>query len=393
MAHTSRRRSSRSVANDELIRRAIVDEIAAVGIDSLGPTGVARRAGLTTGAVYSRYESVPEMAVDAWVGTVGADHLALLDAVVGPVLAGDQPDALDGSVTALVAPTADTLAAVEIVAAARRVDELDEVVGEDMGQWMQRWGVVGNAGDAVTRATGAFTLAATWGVVLYQLAGVSVDDWAVSFRWAERAARTEPGPVGRSGSLGVPEPLVSTGDEVRDRLVTATMEVIGRVGLERTSVARIARRASLSQGVIYASHGSKEDLLADTVKVVLIDGLASAERDSLANRPDEDPLTRVAATLSGYLTAERSAWRHLRLEAHLSARHHPAVGDALRSAFDEALTTYPLAAGLDPATGEAVGPLLRYLAAVTLGMCLVDHYAGPLDALPWDQVVRSFGAA
>ena len=64
--------------------------------------------------------------------------------------------------------------------------------------------------------------------------------------------------------------MVSTGDEVRDRLVTATMEVIGRVGLERTSVARIARRASLSQGVIYASHGSKEDLLADTVKVVLL---------------------------------------------------------------------------------------------------------------------------
>ncbi len=390
MAQVSRRRSLRSVTNDAVIRRAVIDEIAHGGIDALGPTGVARRAGLTTGAVYSRYESVPEMAVDAWVEDLGVHYLALLDRVVGAVLAGDQTLVLERSMVALANPSADTLAAVEIVAAARRIDELDEVVGEDLGRWMSRRHLTGEGVDPLDRATGLFTLAATWGVTLFSLAGVSGGDWSESFRWATAAARAGAPAAGPPPPVVAPEPTVTTGDEVRDRLLTATMDVIARVGLERTTISRIARRAQLSQGVIYGGHGSKEELLADTVRVLLIDGLASAERLALADRPEDDPLSRVAATMAAYLAPDRMAWRHLRLEAHLSARHHPAVADALRNAFDEALVTYPEAAGLDPDLRQAVTPLLRYLAAVTLGMGLVDHYAGPLGDLPWDQVLRSF---
>ena len=62
-----RRRTARSLANDVIVRQAVVEEIVASGVDSVGPTAVARRAGFTTGAVYGRYENSIEMVVDTWL--------------------------------------------------------------------------------------------------------------------------------------------------------------------------------------------------------------------------------------------------------------------------------------------------------------------------------------
>ena len=57
----------RRAGNDERIRDAALAEALALGPDRLGPTAVARRAGLSTGAVYARYEDHAELLVDLWV--------------------------------------------------------------------------------------------------------------------------------------------------------------------------------------------------------------------------------------------------------------------------------------------------------------------------------------
>ena len=61
-----RRRSESSQLNDELILDAAMHAIEADGVDRLGMSAVARRAGLSTGALYGRYESGGERAAAVW---------------------------------------------------------------------------------------------------------------------------------------------------------------------------------------------------------------------------------------------------------------------------------------------------------------------------------------
>ena len=88
----SRRRSLSSQQNDVKILDAALREVDAVGVDGLGMTSVARRAGLTTGALYGRYESSGEVAAALWTTVVRERHFALLDTAVA-ALVDDGPSA------------------------------------------------------------------------------------------------------------------------------------------------------------------------------------------------------------------------------------------------------------------------------------------------------------
>lgn len=61
---------------DRLLRAAI-DEFVAKGLDKAGVAAIARRAGVTTGAIYSRWSGKKEMMLDA-VDEVMSHHLARL---------------------------------------------------------------------------------------------------------------------------------------------------------------------------------------------------------------------------------------------------------------------------------------------------------------------------
>lgn len=389
MEASARRRSSRSVANDAIIRAAIVDEIAVVGVDVLGPTGVARRAGLTTGAVYGRYESVPEMLVDVWITDLRDPHVHDLNRLISAMDQSGDPTDMVEVVTNLASPSTQTRAAVELLTAAHRIDELDEVIGDDVAQWRQVWGI--GTGDDDRDARVLWTLAAAWGVVLFALAGLPDPGWQRSFRWAHRAART-PYVAGHApGPVEVPDLQVDTGDEMRDQLLTATMEVISRVGLERTTTSRIARRAELGQNWIYAGYASKEDLLVDTLAVLLNKVLAQSEREVLAAAPLDDRLAGVARSVTTYLAPSLRSWRILRLEAHLAARHRPRAAAVLVEGFEESLRTYPAATGLvEPERIAGIQPLLRYFVASVLGVGLVDSLFGSLQDVDWRPAIGTF---
>jgi len=397
MAPGARRRSARSLANDAIVRAAIVDEIAAVGIDVLGPTGVARRAGLTTGAVYGRYESVPEMAVDVWINELRDPHVHTLTQMLAVMSdPGDPADPADAAAMAalvgqLADPSPHTRAAVEILAVAHRIDELDEVISDDIAQWRLAWGV-GTGADINTRVL--WSLAGAWGVALYGLAGLPDPGWQESFRWARRAFHAPYEVDGPPDPPEVTDLVVDTGDEVRDRLLTATMEVISRVGLERTTTSRIARRAGLGQNWIYAGYSSKEDLLVDTQAVLLNSVLAQSERKDLAAGSPDDRLVSVARSVTAYLHPARHQWRMLRLETHLAARHRPRAASVLFEGFDQSLRTYPAATGLvHPDMVARIQPMLRYFAAAVLGVGLVDSVLGPLQDVDWRPAICSFGTA
>ena len=54
--------------------------------------------------------------------------------------------------------------------------------------------------------------------------------------------------------------------EQRERILIATIECIGRMGMQRTSIAEIRRQAELSAGALYVHFRNKEEIIAEALK-------------------------------------------------------------------------------------------------------------------------------
>ena len=103
-------------------------------------SAVARRAGLTTGALYGRYENVNELAAAVWTARVRDTHFALLDRAVRSLVDGDASVPIVEVITELMAPSRTTMAAARALRDPRRIDELEEVVTPDVESWLKGWG-------------------------------------------------------------------------------------------------------------------------------------------------------------------------------------------------------------------------------------------------------------
>ncbi|MEY4656106.1 MAG: hypothetical protein RL073_333, partial [Actinomycetota bacterium] len=65
--------SQRSTRNAAAVLKAITQESIANGLDGIVASSVAKRAGLTTGAIYSRFENSDEMLVALWENVVAPE--------------------------------------------------------------------------------------------------------------------------------------------------------------------------------------------------------------------------------------------------------------------------------------------------------------------------------
>ena len=137
----------------------------------------------------------------------------------------------------------------------------------------------------------------------------------------------------------------ATGDPVQDALIDAVAAVIARVGLERATGSRIARRANLTSGAIYGRYTTKEDLLDQAIVTLLANRFTD---DLMANSytfTAADPGSATARIVGGYLSQPREQWRRFRIETQLAARHHPRIAATVNRVQEDALREYLEALG------------------------------------------------
>ncbi|MDP4642001.1 MAG: TetR/AcrR family transcriptional regulator [Ilumatobacteraceae bacterium] len=121
-----RQRTKTQQQNAEKLLDAMVAETIEVGLDNLQSGRVAKAAGLTTGALYSRYENADEMLIALWQHRVCVPFLQHLRDVVGYVQ-GTLP--LQHPVTrAVEKPTPLLRLGAEFLVVAQRNDTLSEVI-------------------------------------------------------------------------------------------------------------------------------------------------------------------------------------------------------------------------------------------------------------------------
>ena len=71
--------SERSTRNAAAVMKALTQEAIDRGLDGIATSSIAKRAGLTTGAVYSRYENNDEMLIALWESVLGVRGVRLAD--------------------------------------------------------------------------------------------------------------------------------------------------------------------------------------------------------------------------------------------------------------------------------------------------------------------------
>jgi AcrR family transcriptional regulator len=320
-----RRRTAKAFANDEAIRAAAIEVMIDSGWDAMTFSEVARRAKLTVGAVYGRAESKAELGADLWTSTLHPALSAHLSDLTESIASAKS----SGVMTAMASwsrPSGALQAAVALSIAALFDDDLREVIGRDMAELLDNHcGVSGNRTGA-SAAAAALTIGSAFGRVLGAAPGglstapsKGMAQREIDMSFARGRARALP----RGPEIDFMR-MPSTNDPHLDLLQMAALDVIGRVGYRRATVARICRVAQVSSGSMFARFDSKADLVVSAASSMLV----TQREQSRALRDvgkDSGPAVAQAMLLRAFLDPRAREQRALRLELSRVARHEPVL--------------------------------------------------------------------
>jgi AcrR family transcriptional regulator len=305
-----------------------IQEIVDAGPDRVGFTAIARRAQMSTGALYARYENADELLIDVWLHSCLPVLRTLVEEMVEAVR---EPSGQAGLALTARINTLDPVlvAAVRILAVARRNDTIREVVEPSFLETLARG----------TREIPAlpFLAAHVFGYVLgISGTGLVHLDWygplsvaAALVRRAEAAA------VDTTGSFWAETPVEPVGDEIDQRLFAAVSDVIGQVGVDRATVSRIARKAQVNPASIYMRYEDKDALVVRTVTLIA-EMSVERNREIVGTVSGMEQVSRGIEMFRGNASDEYASVRRLRLETMVAAGSHEEIREVVRRTYVEA---------------------------------------------------------
>lgn len=376
----SRARTASAIRRDQEILDAALADIATSGLDALSMHSIARRVGITAGAVYARHETPDELAVAVWDERCREPFMALLSRCIA---VADGVEDGQGLVEAALDVDDAVRVGLEFVALAHRRPELSELIAPDIESRLA-WSVR----PPRQKARLAFLIGIVWGIVLHDnVSGENADIWRIAMTLINRAIATDHdlGDEEWRPELGE-EISACTGDPLRDALIDSTRSVIGQIGLQSTTVSRIGRRAGLSAGAVYARYASKDDLLIDAMRVLLDEAISDNRpvTDRTVNRVEMGNVAAHLLTRGG--GDRRRPWLRFRLEAYIAASHRrdlAAVLDELHNAGRQRYHVMLAPAGVTPGVADLVAIVGR---AIPLGLAVLDTYVDDLDSIDFRHV-------
>jgi AcrR family transcriptional regulator len=337
-------RSGARLPKSEATRLKLLDcaaeEILELGPDRIGFTSIARRAELSTGALYARYENVDELLLEVWMHRGLPTLRRLVADMEESLVLPAGKDARQRIAQQLRKPDPDLALLTKLLMIARR----NEAVGEF---------VIPSTVDVVEKARAStpafdFYLGQILGITMgVQSTGFTGLDWlapvnivASSVRDAVVAVKIDP------SSPAIPETGTS-GPELDDtdaRLFSAVTRVISRVGVDNATVSRIARHADINPASIYLRYEDKEALLAACIAHTMASTYSENERLVAHYTQDVDSQKGQGANRYGVImfrgnqSEDHKEMRRLRLETIFGAAHHADLKKITHDTFMEILT-------------------------------------------------------
>lgn len=186
------------------------------------------------------------------------------------------------------------------------------------------------------------------------------------------------GPLGPKAVPAVGRRLTPKGAATRARILELATEAFATDGYAVTSVRTVAVRAGITTGAVYASFGSKANLLLEAVRESILVGLEDVPPDVL-----ERPLPDIVAwEFERSETPARVRQRKLLIEAAVAATTDPEIADALGELvgarlddWAQALREWQRESRVDPAADMRA--LTAVSMAIDLGMGILDQLRVP----------------
>lgn len=369
MPHSGSRLPKSEATRQRLLDCAVA-EIVESGPDRIGFTAIAKRADMSTGALYARYENGDELVIDIWHERALPALCVLADNIVEACVGQERKEARRRLISTMNSRDPESMAAVLILVAARRNEVLHEVVAPSVSSLYDRtakeFPVVG------------IMLAHFLGeLLLIRGANLQNVDWSGVVGMLCHAAKT-------SLAHPIDVPLVDVTfpnlvfpelDEFDTALFTAVSDVIGRVGVENATISRIARKAAVNPASIYLRYADKNELLSRAVEIVL-DAVAhgnDALNEGFVN--NESVLSQSISMWHARAGKEYESVRNLRLELMSAAGQHESLSKVMAAKYAEMEKNDLAEMGFGDANADPfVRPFTLFNRALFFGQAILLSY-------------------
>lgn len=322
--------------NDRAIRDAAVRLLAERGWRSMTTTEVGLQAGLTHGAVYERFRNKQQLALTVWDEELSPTLVGELDSLWA---AGDMTG-LHRSLASFWTPSPQLRAAVELLLAAEFDPDLRQGVREPIAA------LLAARLDSVTPRSAVVDL--TLAIAALGLVMASdrpwVPDTSVDYPVSWLLAGIEGLDLDVPGADVTPiyllEPMIDSGDERMDRVMEATVAVVGERGYDNAFLRDIAIKAGYSTRAVTRNFQHKIDLMAATLRWQHRRGLAGLH-DYLQRAGKEiGPGQAEAAAWRWHLSPELAHARTMLIEANRLQTTERSCWEAMVPAEVEAVEGY-----------------------------------------------------
>ena len=396
------RRRADAARNDQLLWDTGLQLLCEKGPDRLSALDLARTAGLTTGAVYARYENNEEILVGLWQNRIAGPLREFLELAVSTMTAAPftETESLRSLTRLVVDLPAPLRAGVSMLIATPRIQELNEVIIPEMRSWLNSLGASDDVDDVASLKV-MCAASAAMGLIYFAAADMlppeDVPRAVIGTQYANQVEGLEK-ELKRFPSVEATTPfnyVVSSDDPTRDALVNAAAQVIARSGVERATTQRIARAADLPPSALFAAYQNRDALFED-VAVKLLEEIYAQSRYSAihgtepSSESDEGPatafddprlqmfrlsmITSVARNSLGLLGPIGKSHRRLRLEFQLAAIHDDRFQRELRRVDRRTVTAsgtfHRRLFGFDEDLGRRIS---RYLRMLSQGGMLLEE--------------------
>lgn len=386
--------SQRTNANTVRVLKAIMRNASELGIDELSATRVAKLSGLTTGAIYGRFEDHDEMAVELWQSVIRQPFRARLQRSVEYLYdrhpgSDKKSKSFSSEQIATIAKdfeTPDEMAKVgaEFLVVARRNLAVGEVVLPEVTGWFNEMGL-SRTNEAIDNAAIAIALSASIGTALRAFVMKSNPNWLAIANGLRNAA-TSATSIALQTKPEQPKWInPETDNPVRTALIQAVAEVVAKSGYANATISRIVRRAGVTNGSLYNLYTDKEALTDDAMQIFLnLSSDANRQgnrRASLETRMDRG----LADSFALGLMPSRRMWLDFRLECLIASRNHLPTRKKFRQSLERSRDD--LGATMPDLPSEIVNLLSSGEQAVGIGFTVLEPYTSVLPVCDFYSIM------
>lgn len=380
----SRAQKTREV--QEAITASALELLAENGVDGLALTKIATHAGMSNGPLYGRYDSAEDVALELWDGKL-RDHFRRLILEFDAFASSNDSEPSEWLLQELETPSALTAAAIEVVAVARRFPLLVDSVRDEVDSLFQQ---ICSRNPDIPPAICSLRLTVPTGcVVTSRSVPKTRPPWKeILLRFRQSAL--DPANLNQQGLKAspvlLPIPKPDTGDVGLDEFVSAVMEVVARVGFEKTTAHRVARATGHSFSSAYTHVGTKDELMHMAIGQMMSQIWQTGTASFLELSP-EGYKNAIVALQCGLVAESNRPIRQLRTETTVAMRHHTDLATAGRKRTAASLAiVLDAVEKADPSATEGAAAFWYLTAASGIGTVTLSLLTGTFRHTDWTPV-------